>query len=138
MRLTRWPVLFVALGVAGMLLAPEDAGANVAHDRLARTFAGGAARVLVVNVPRATPLPLAGLPPAPCSRGRGHLAKQDDDEIVTLDQSDPWTGDEIAPERVAAPARRPLDNVDPWNGDVIPVAGTAFAQRESLDPFTAD
>ena len=60
------------------------------------------------------------------------------DENVTIDQTDPWTGEEIAQERIAAPVKRPLDNVDPWNGQVIVTPGTAFAQRESLDPFTAD
>ena len=134
MRLTRWPVLFAALGAGGLLLSPDDAGANVTHDRVARTFAGGA-HVLVVQVPRATPL--VGLPNAPCARVRGHV-KHDDDENVTLDQTDPWTGDAIPQERVAAPTKRPLDNVDPWNGEIIAVPGVAFAQRDSLEPFTTD
>ena len=117
------------------MLSPDDAGANITHDRVARTFGGGAANVLVVQVPRATPI--AALPSPSSARVRGHT-KYADDENVTIDQTDPWTGEEIAQERIAAPVKRPLDNVDPWNGQVIVTPGTAFAQRESLDPFTAD
>lgn len=138
MRLTRWPVLFAALAAGGLLLSPDDAGANVSHERVARTLAGGAANVLVVHMPRATPV--AGLPTT-SARLRGH-AKRDDDENVTLDPTDPWTGEVIPQERIAAPAKRPLDNLDPWNGQVMTVSGTAFAQRDLqrdlLDPFTAD
>jgi hypothetical protein len=135
MGVKRWPVLVVALGVAGAAQSPDLAGADVTHDRVARSFSGGSARALFVQVPRATPL--AGSPWAPCGRVRGPRAKLDE-EPVTIDETDPWTGEAIPHERIAAPASRPLDNVDPWTGETIVVKGSALVQRETLDPYSAD
>jgi hypothetical protein len=87
------------------------------------------------TAPRATPL--AGSPWAPCGRVRGPRAKLDE-EPVTIDETDPWTGEAIPHERIAAPASRPLDNVDPWTGETIVVKGSALVQRETLDPYSAD
>jgi hypothetical protein len=119
------------------MLSPDVAGADVTHDRVARTFAGGAAHALFVQVPRATPLARGGLDPY--GRVRGHAARSDE-EKMTVDETDPWTGEAIPHERVAAPTptSRPLDAVDPWNGETIVVQGSAFAQREALDPYSAD
>jgi hypothetical protein len=57
---------------------------------------------------------------------------------ATIDETDPWTGEAIPHERIAAPASRPLDNVDPWTGETIVVKGSALVQRETLDPYSAD
>jgi hypothetical protein len=75
---------------------------------------------------------------APCSRVRGRAVKQETDETITLDQTDPWTGEQVPAERVAGLTRRPLELVDPWNGQAITLPGVALARLDTLDPYTHD
>lgn len=131
---TRLPAVVVALGVAGLLFAPDVADADVTHDRVATTFGGGGAHMLVVRTSRTA----IAVTAAPCSRVRGRALKQDPEETVTLDQTDPWTGEQVPAERVAGLTRKPLELVDPWNGQPITLPGVALAQLDGLDPYTRD
>ena len=134
MLFRRWPVLVVALGVGGTALAPDDAGADVTHDRVTTTFAGGGVHVLVVES-RASLVDTAAW-----SRLRGRRSIPDRKETLPFDRTDPWTGEELPREHVTARKHMPLDKLDPWDGTpiLLPDGAVALGLDSSPDPYSAD
>lgn len=129
MRIKRWPALIVALGVGGTLLAPDDAGAGETRERVHAMVAVGGARMLVVQYS-----PTAALSVTTAHVGRPRKSVGASEPAITIDHTDPWTGEEIPVQPISRVA---LDMVDPWNGETILLPGRSFARLDALDPFDA-
>lgn len=128
MRTKRWPVFVVALFAGGTLLTPEIAGANVARDRVAATYAGGGANVIVVQRPRAVP----------ASAMAGALGRVRHQAPTSPDGADPWSTSIAATPIATRSIRLKLDRLDPWSGEVVTIEAPSYAEVDSSDPYGSD